>query len=161
MSVIATSMSIWHKLSHLGEGTSPKKMPVPRLAYRQARGAFSWLMIDVRGPAHCGQCYLWAVGSGCYKKAGWASHEEQGSKQHSSVHGLGLSSVSFLASLDDRLQVVRQYKPFSQVAMVFGHSNLNEGSETMRPPWQPCSPIPIAMLCVDCLDFRSSKLTFI
>ena len=37
------------------------------------------------GPAHCGWYHPWAGGPGVYKKAGWASHGEQASKQHPSM----------------------------------------------------------------------------
>ena len=51
-------------------------------------------MIDGEGPAHCGRDHHWAGGSGFYKKTGGASHEEQVSKQHPSLHGLCISSAS-------------------------------------------------------------------
>lgn len=35
------------------------------------------------GPAPCEWCHLWTGDPGCYRRAGWASCEEQGSKQPS------------------------------------------------------------------------------
>ena len=38
-----------------------------------------------KGPDYCGWCQSWDSGPGFYKKAGWASHVEQTSKQHPST----------------------------------------------------------------------------
>jgi hypothetical protein len=38
-----------------------------------------------RGLAHSGQCHPWATGTGLYKNSSWASHIEQGGKEHSTM----------------------------------------------------------------------------
>ena len=50
-------------------------------------------------PPHCGWCYPWAGGLGLCKKAGWASHGEQVSKQHSSMTSTSTSASRILPSL--------------------------------------------------------------
>lgn len=51
---------------------------------------FSWLMMDVGGHSTCAQAVLRG-----YKKANWAIHEEQDSKQYSSIVSGSVSASSF------------------------------------------------------------------
>lgn len=53
--------------------------------------SFSWLITAVGGPAHSEMCHPWAGGPEWHNKVGWASHWEQGNKEHSSM-----VSVQFL-----------------------------------------------------------------
>jgi hypothetical protein len=81
------------------------------------------------GPAHCGWYHPWAGGPGCYNKAGWASHEEQASKQHPSIASVSAPASRFLSCLSsypdfllDRLkdESVSQIYPFLP-NLFFGH----------------------------------------
>ena len=69
-------------------------------------------------PAHYEKCHAWAGGSGFYKKTGWASHDEQASKQQASVASASAPVSGFLAvwvpvltSFHDE-QCVNQINPF-------------------------------------------------
>jgi hypothetical protein len=50
------------------------------------------------GPAHC-EWYRWPGGLGFYKKAGWANHGEQASKQHPSIASASAPASRFLLCL--------------------------------------------------------------
>ena len=79
-------------------GTSVKKMPLEAWAFGKAVRHFlnQWLMGE--DPVHCPWCHPWTDGPELCKKAGWASHQEQSSKQHSSM-----ISASVLTAFDDGL----------------------------------------------------------
>lgn len=77
--VLTTFMSTWHSYSHLRIRTSIEKMP-PWDWARAKPGAFSlWLMGE--GSACGGWCHACVGGPESNKKAGWASPEQQASKQ--------------------------------------------------------------------------------
>lgn len=59
----------------LEQGTQLGKR-INQTTYRQVCGTFSWLIIGVRGPSHCGRCHLWAGGAGSGKKAEQTMGEE-------------------------------------------------------------------------------------
>lgn len=88
-----------------------------RLLYGQVSGAFSWLMIVVEWPEHCGQSCPWIGGSECHKKTGQVSHREQANEQHSSMSSASdpasrcLPWVPAVTFLDDEQQSVRWNTP--------------------------------------------------
>jgi hypothetical protein len=52
--VLVSSMSPWHKSSHLEKGVSTETMPSSDLPIGGVYGVFSWLTIDVGGPRSLG-----------------------------------------------------------------------------------------------------------
>ena len=81
------------------ERISTEKMSLEEWPAGKSARAFSWLMIILEGPAHHGWCYLWALGPGVYKKASWASHDEQTNIQHSSMASASVPACRFLPQL--------------------------------------------------------------
>lgn len=93
--------------SHLGKKSTNWENVRTRLACGQTCASFSWVAIDVLGPAHCGWCQHWARGPWRCEKSGW-SQEERDNKQCFSSHlllppGSSLTWVPALTSLDDGL----------------------------------------------------------
>jgi hypothetical protein len=94
--VLDSFMSTWHRLESSGDGNYNWENASIKLGYRRVCKIFSQLVISGGGPTHCGWFYPWAGGPGLYKKAGWASHGEQASKQHPSVASISAPISRFL-----------------------------------------------------------------
>lgn len=75
----------WHKLE-LSEGRKPMDQ------------VSSWLRTDEDLPVHCEWFHPW-IGGPSYKKAAWASHEEQANNQCSFVVSESVPSSRFLPSI--------------------------------------------------------------
>jgi hypothetical protein len=67
--------------SHLGRRALNWGTAVTRSAWRQVCSILLLLMNAMEGTSSPKRCHPRAGGTGCCKNAGWASHEEQGSKQ--------------------------------------------------------------------------------
>lgn len=76
-----SSMSNWHKIKvKWGKGTTHKEIPSYYPSVCKSVGQF---LIDIDVGRSSWLWYHWVGGPRFYKKAGWESHKEQASKQHS------------------------------------------------------------------------------
>lgn len=126
--VLASLMSIWHKLESLGKRVPQLRKYHHGLAWEQAYGTFSWLMIGARGPLPYGQCHSRAGGPGCCKKAGCINYGEQVNSKPPPRLLLPaswfLSYLSFFPDLSQWWVITRiwisklKHTLFSQVALV-------------------------------------------
>jgi hypothetical protein len=94
-----------------------------------------------KGPTQGRWYHPWACGPGWYKKAGWASHGEQATKQHSSMASASASASRFLLCLCScpdfphwwsvmwsYVLKKNHFLPRLLLVMVFYHSNRNPNS---------------------------------
>ena len=105
--------------------------------------SFSWGNASMRSSckalfsirAHCGWCHPWPGSRGFYKTAGWASHEEQASKQHSSMASASAPASWFWPCWSSCPETVIEINPFLPkllLVMVFSRSNRNLTMEIFK-----------------------------
>lgn len=71
------------------------------------------------GPAYCRQCRPWPSGLELYKKTGWASPEEQPSKQHTSMACSLVPASRFLPWLPVLVSPSDGIQPVNQINLFF------------------------------------------
>ena len=104
-------------------------------------GFLDWLIWE--DPDHCGWCYLWADRPGLWKRAGWVSHEEQASKQHSCTTSTlvpvpGSSPPSVMA-YGEALIWNKSFPPQPALTIYcFIHSNRDPNKDTWSPACSNC-----------------------
>lgn len=93
--VPASFPSAWYELESLGK-MKPQLRKDPHQAGRGQAWGSIFLTNDRCGSADYGQCRPWAGGPGCCKKAGWATHGEQASKQCPSMASTSAPASRFM-----------------------------------------------------------------
>lgn len=107
------------KLELFGKRKSQLRKCLPGPVYRK----YSWLMIDMEVPAHCGPDYC--------KKAGWESLDEHASKKHSTMASASVPASRFLSWLPAFASWIMDYKLQDKIKpflpqVVFGHGILSQ-----------------------------------
>ena len=116
----------------------------------------------------CGWCHLWTGGLGFYKKAGWASHEEQASKQHGSMASASAPASTFcpawvpvLISFNDELYGgdINRINPFlpkwlQSQSLIPATATVTVTKTLCKPDWPwTCNPPASASRVLDFCHF--------
>ena len=102
-SVLVSLRPPWPKLGSLGKRGSQLRNCFHKTGLSASLSGI-YLMIDVRVPNLLWWWQAWANGFELYKKAVWASREEQVSKQHSSMAAASVSCLEFLSWLPSMME---------------------------------------------------------
>lgn len=69
-------LTAWHKSRCVPRDYQPRNW-FYHAGMAMSVGHFLDCLLTWEGPTHCGQYHPWAGGPGCFKKTGWASHENK------------------------------------------------------------------------------------
>ena len=141
-------LSTRHKLESFGK----KNISWENSSIRLSCGVFSWLMTaDVGEPSTLQGYHHWDGGPGFFERAGWATHGEQASKQHSLMASTSVPALSSCPGFPQWWTVsCNSHQPTVKVAFDPGgyHSNRNIirtafGRSSLNRLWQQ---VPSAVL---------------
>lgn len=107
--VLASFVSTWYKLKACWKTEPQCRIYPSRFSWGQTFVHFLYLWLMWPDQVHCEQGYTFPSDIGCCKKAGWTYHEEQTSKQQSSMASSFVPSSRFLPEFLSCLADITNY----------------------------------------------------